>query len=273
MSYKQYVPDTSEDWDTYWSQRSIDEELQIVKTDGLHPIFSKYVDKSGINIEAGCGLGKWVINLNNSGYCIFGLDTYHKGLKKLKTYNQELNLQTGDVNHLPLKTNSIDSYISLGVIEHFEQGPRQALKEAFRVVKPGAVAIIEVPFDSPLRIISRYLFRLKVLIKSPARLIFETLRLKKPRTKTTMKFYEYRYTKSELSKFITDTGFQLIEILPKDDLDPQRSIMLWSDFLGLRHKNGKLFQLNWLGQFTKLLLNTISPFTYSALIVAICRKP
>lgn len=273
MSYKQHVPETSEDWDTYWQQTSIDKELSIVKTDGLQPIFEKYLDKNGIHIEAGCGLGKWVIDLHNKGYQIVGIDTYVKGLYQLKKFDQNLSLAASDVAKLGLKSDSIDSYISLGVVEHFEEGPRQPIAEAFRVVKPEGIALIEVPYDSPLRQLSRILFQLKVLLKLPVKLLVEGLKIRPKRPKIEMKFYEYRYTRSELEQFVKQAGFELVETLPKDDLDKNRSIMLWSDYTWLRHQDGKLFHLNRLGTVIKSILNLITPFTYSALIVCIARKP
>lgn len=273
MSYKQYVPDTSEDWDTYWSQRSINEELKVVKTDGLNPIFNKYLRKDWLCVEAGCGLGKWVISLHRQGYRIIGLDNYVKGLEALKSYDSKLSLMGGDVAALGLRSNSIDAYISLGVVEHFEAGPQIPLKEAFRTVKPGKLAFIEVPFDSPLRQLSRLLFKLKVTLKSPLRILVETLGLRPPRPQIKTIFYEYRYTREELIGFIKSAGFDLIELLPKDDLKPNRSIALWSDYPFLRHQNGTLFELNSWGRGVKQVLDLITPFTYSALIIAICRKP
>lgn len=272
MSFKQYVPDTSEDWDTYWSQTSIQKELDLIKSDGLGPIFKKYLKKNGINIEAGCGLGKWVIGLQQKGYNIIGLDTYVKGLQTLKKHDKKLLLQAADVAKLSLKDNSIDAYISLGVVEHFEQGPQKALSEAYRVTKKGGVALIEVPYDSPLRQITRTLYQLKVLIKSPLRILVETFGLRKPRPKIKKKFYEYRYTKAELESFVKKAGFKLIETLPKDDNNQNRSIMLWSDYTWMRHPDGTLFKLNPTGSTIKKILNTISPFTYSGLIVAVCKK-
>lgn len=272
MSYKQYVPDTSESWDTYWSQTSIVQELEIVKTDGLQPIFKKYLKKNGLNVEAGCGLGKWVLALRSKGYRIIGIDTYVKGLKLLKSHQADLELAGSDVAALGFKDNSIDAYISLGVVEHFEEGPQQPLAEAYRATKVGGVALIEVPYDSPMRQLDRLLFQLKVWLKAPARLLVEGLGLRPKRPEIKKRFYEYRYTVAELKSFVTEAGFELIEMLPKDDLDKQRSIMLWSDFPRLRHSDGTLFKLNRMGVRVKQFLDIISPYTYCALIVAVCRK-
>lgn len=273
VSFKQYVPDTSEDWDTYWSQRSIAAELEVVKTDGLNPIFARYLHRDWLCVEAGCGLGKWVVSLKNSGYQIIGLDNYVKGLEALKKHDPQLLLMAGDVAKLGMADNSIDAYISLGVVEHFEAGPKRPLAEAFRVVKPGQLAFIEVPFDSPVRQLTRFFYQLKVILKSPLRLFVEGVGLRPKRIPPKMIFYEYRYTGAELKNFVRSAGFQIIDFLPKDDLSVHRSIALWSDFPRLRHKNGVLFELNQTGIWVKKLLHLITPFSYPALIVAVCRKP
>ena len=273
MSYKQYVPSTSQDWDTYWTQTSIQAEYQKAQTDGLKPIFKKYLKKTAINLEAGCGLGKWLTYLGRQRYSIIGLDTYVKGLVQLHRHNPDFQLMAGDVNHLGILSGSIDTYISLGVVEHFESGPQPALQEAFRVTKKGGLAIIEVPFDSPLRRLDRFLYRLKVLFKLPVKLLVETLGLRQPRPQTSYVFYEYRYTQKELIGFIQAAGFELIELLPKDDLDPQRSISLWSDYPRFRRSQTEVFNLNSSGRLAKRLLHSLSPFSYPALIVAICTKP
>ena len=41
-----------------------------------------------------------------------------------------------------MNNNSISYYISLGVIEHFAEGPKDALDEAYRVLKPGGRLMI-----------------------------------------------------------------------------------------------------------------------------------
>lgn len=273
MSYKHFVLDTSEDWDTYWTQTTIQEEIAKTNTDGLLPIFKKYLSKDHLNLEAGCGLGKWVIILKRLGYQIIGLDNYTKGLQILKKHDPKLILHSSDVQHLALQNNSIDAYISLGVVEHFEVGPQQALREAFRVTKPGGLALIEVPFDSPLRQLVRRVHQLRVILKTPFRILLETFQLREPRKPLHLIFYEYRYTREELHDFCRQAGFTVDAMLPKDDLARERSIMLWSDFVSLRHPDNQLFHLNYLGQIVKSVLSIISPFSFPALIVAICHKP
>lgn len=272
MSYKYYIPEIKNEWDAYWKSTSIEKELKLTQTDGLRLIFNKYLPKNGKIIEAGCGMGKWIIYLSKKGYDILGIDNNRYALTKLRKTQPQVKTRLADITNLPYKDESFDAYLSLGVIEHFEEGPQKALQEANRILKTGGLAIIEVPYDSPLRKLKRKAEIFIMTIKSPLRIIFEILGLKKPHKAYKKIFYEYRYEKKELLKFINQAGFKHIKVLPKDDLAHDRSIALWLDFPVFQNKNGQLFKLNSLGVITKKVLEAISPFTYRALIVAVARK-
>ncbi len=200
-------------------------------------------------VEAGCGLGKWVIFLSNRGYDISGIDSYPKAVTLLKKYDLKLKVKVDDVANSLLKNSSVDAYLSFGVIEHFEEGPNRPLLEAFRVLKSGGVAIIETPFDNWLR----------------------RLRRTWPRNRSKGFFYEYRYTGEELKKFVSEAGFKVLAVYPKDDLSPERSIGLWLDFPFLRDKNRPNFYLNFLGKGIKKIFSHY-PWSYSACVVVAAKK-
>jgi ubiquinone/menaquinone biosynthesis C-methylase UbiE len=272
MSFKQYIPELEEEWDEYWQKKSISEELELVKTDGLHPIFKQYLPKEGKILEAGCGLGKWIITLSNEGYQIEGVDSNQYALDKLKRKFHGAQVRLGDVKRLDSEDEAYKAYLSLGVVEHFEEGPDQALAEAHRVLKKDGIAIIEVPFDSPLRKLTRCWTGVMILLKTPVRLFLEIIGKRRPREKKKMRFYEYRYTIQELRSFVKKAGFSLIRMYPKDDLAKDRSISLWLDYPRLQSHSGRLFELNAWGRRIKNLLEAISPLTYCALIVAVAIK-
>lgn len=273
MSYKQYIPDIDEEWDDYWKKTSFKKELELVETDGLLPLFKKYLSKKDRTLEAGCGLGKWVIYLSQKGYNITGVDNNKYALKKLNTEYPQVKTKLANVTKLPYKNNYFDAYLSLGVVEHFEEGPQIALKEAYRVLKKSGLAIVEVPFDSPLRQVNRMLTRVIIFIKTPIRILLESVGVRKKRSPINLKFYEYRYTKTELYEFMKKAGFSEIKILPKDDLSGKRSISLWLDFPSLQKTKGKIFELNNKGIIIKKMLALLSPFTFPALVVVLAKKP
>jgi len=67
---------------------------------------------------------------------------HYQILDKVHDYNPDI---IGDIHHLPLADNSIDAIICIAVLEHVEE-PHQAVREMYRVLKPGGMAYIYVPF-------------------------------------------------------------------------------------------------------------------------------
>lgn len=55
----------------------------------------------------------------------------------------------GDAHCLPLSSNSVDCVLCCEVLEHIKD-PRQCCNEIWRVLKPGGVAFISVPFLFPI---------------------------------------------------------------------------------------------------------------------------
>ncbi|OGD63412.1 hypothetical protein A2160_02990 [Candidatus Beckwithbacteria bacterium RBG_13_42_9] len=276
MVEKIYIPQKRADqWNEYWQKSNFLRELSLCQTDGLLPIFKKYLSPKQKTLEAGCGLGKWVIYFTKNGYQIEGLDNNRFAVKKAQEYFPKVRIKFGDVCQLPYAENTLDVYLSFGVIEHFEEGPQKALEEAFRVLKPGGTAIIETPYDNPQRIILRYLNWVKKSLKYPLKILVENLGLRKKRELPKMEFYEYHYTKKELEAFIKKAGFIILEWFPKDDLDKHKSLGLWLDFPKLRRQlNLADFNLTKRGQKLKQFYNLLGlSWIYSACHGFVVQKP
>lgn len=249
-------------WDRYWSYRSIERELDFCRTDGLLPVFKRFLPKNGLILEAGCGIGRWVIYFKKRGYNIIGLDNNPTCLSKIKAYDKKIKTIQGRVELLPIEDNILSAYISLGVIEHFEQGPHDALKEAYRVLKKGGLAIVEVPYLNILR---------KIIL--PFKRLFRIIRRKLNREPQNYYFAEFRYTVTELKKFLGMAGFEIIFVAPKDDTSPNRNIGLWLDFSFLRNKTKDDCEhaMNFFGSLLSQLFNFISPWISCACVVCVGR--
>jgi len=50
----------------------------------------------------------------------------------------------GDVRAIPMRSGAVDAVYSMGTIEHFEEYA-QAVREMFRILRPGGIAIVGVP--------------------------------------------------------------------------------------------------------------------------------
>lgn len=66
----------------------------------------------------------------------------YKIMDKVADYNPDV---VGDIHELPYADNSLDAVICMAVLEHVEE-PQKAVREMYRVLKPGGYCFIYVPF-------------------------------------------------------------------------------------------------------------------------------
>ena len=95
---------------------------------------------------------------------------------------------------LDLASGSVGTYMSVGVIEHFENGPEETLKEARRVLHPDGVALISVPYLN--------LARQSLLSRAPTR----------PPDGTT--FHQFYFSVEEMRSLLHTAGLELVEVFP-----------------------------------------------------------
>lgn len=130
-------------WDKMWTSRTIEQELKACDIETPpRELFLEYLSKQDKIVDAGCGFAKWVIYLHRLGFDILGIDNDEFAISKLKKFDASLQVETGDILNIKYPDNYFDAYISMGVVEHFEEGPHAALKEAYRLLKPGGLNIV-----------------------------------------------------------------------------------------------------------------------------------
>lgn len=203
-------------WDKNWRDIDIKEAVRFCEIDPLCRIFDKYFLRRGKILEAGCGLGRYVIYYRKKGYGIEGVDTSRETIEKILRYDKTLPVQVADVTELPYPDNYFKTYYSGGVVEHFEEGPDKALKEAHRVLMPDGILIITVPYFNPFR---RFNSFWTLPFKNNIQIDADGKRVKYIFTKETEKkdspfpgytFHEYYYRQDEFASFLQKNGFRII---------------------------------------------------------------
>jgi len=184
-------------WDEHWKSYLSPEFYQAAENGSLAPyteVFTRYLPKSGKIIEAGCGLGQYVLALQKRGYDVEGVDFSPETVAAVRAIRPDLPINVGDVCNLDVPDNTYAGYISLGVMEHRQAGPEPFLQEAYRVLQPKGVAFINVPHLHLLRKIKARLGLYRGNVDGLA-------------------FYQYAYDDNVFEKILNEHGFKLIDTL------------------------------------------------------------
>ncbi len=189
-------------WTEEWRNISPETEIRMWDYYGGRQYITKYVPRFGKVLEAGCGVGRYVFYLSKLGIDIEGLDFAKETIDYLKEWQNKYGFNqkfiVGDVTNLPYEDNSVRGYISLGVVEHFIEGPQLPIKEALRVLEPGGIAIITTPSVSWNVFKNRTKKEIKTIIK-------KIIRYKKKDEV----FFQYEYKPEKLKKFIEECGLNV----------------------------------------------------------------
>lgn len=191
--YKQYTlnkASNSDFWSDHWSKQDINQQMLSAKKSELIPLFKKYLPINGKILEAGCGQGIHVNALKELGYEMEGIDFDDKTIEQINKDFPNLNIKIDDVFNLKYPNNYFEGYISLGVIEHYENGWEKPIEEAKRVVNKNGIIFLSVPhFNYSRRIIN---FFHDIFYKPQGQ------------------FYQYLFKPNEIRRAIESKGFKYI---------------------------------------------------------------
>jgi len=116
-------------------------EQLIVHVKGTSPVI----------LDVGCSSG-FMLHLIRSSLphvSVIGSDVVRGPLEQLAAKMPDIPLLQFDLVHCPLPDNSIDAVVLLNVLEHI-QDDAAAARQVHRILKPGGIAVIEVPLGPHL---------------------------------------------------------------------------------------------------------------------------
>jgi SAM-dependent methyltransferase len=220
MSFKQYLiaevaaglDETYkvEDWaEAHPGKAYFDLHLSTIeKHERAAPTFRRYIGDGGRKIlESGCGTGRWMAYFEKLGNRSFGVDDSWGPLSTARAHDPEMNLARADALLTPYKNDVFDAAFSSYVAEHFEQGPEPLFREIHRVLKPGGLFFVVVPFNNTFR---RY-------VVNPILMLFWKIWKWRGRG---LAFTEFRFTRNEVQGFLQRTDFEVLEVCADDFFPP-----------------------------------------------------
>lgn len=209
-------------WHKWWENKTPESEIQIWDFyAGRHWVL-KYVPRNGVVLELGCGFGRYNFIFDKMGITTEGIDFDEELIKYLEAWKLKHNLtptfRAGNVLDLPYENDSVSGCVSLGVVEHFIEGPQKAIAEIYRILKPGGIAIISTPSIT----FHNFYFHIKKFVRNLLRKYLHFKLIDSP-------FFQYWYRPNKLVGYIKNSGLKVTQY---------RGVDLLSSFFMLGKETG-----------------------------------
>ncbi len=101
-------------------------------------------------LDVGCNWGRWTLAAARRGYSAVGLDPQLHAVRAARRVARQLGLPAryvvGDARYLPFADGTFDAVFSYSVLQHLPKADvATAIADFRRVLKPGGVALIQMP--------------------------------------------------------------------------------------------------------------------------------
>jgi SAM-dependent methyltransferase len=250
---------------SYWEESDFGEHLNLISFQTTYKYLLQNYPPPFKILEAGCGIGRWLIPLAEQGYDVTGIEIDDRAVNIVKKNYSAPNMTVlqGDIFNMDFLDKTFDMVLSLGVLEHFEYQDiqRSGILEHIRVLKDDGVLLITVPHFSILRMVSHF----------PYLLVMKVVRRLK---KKEYFFAEYRYTQGEFKRILAACNLK-VESVVYDELSEPYSFGLTIDFPVnrlFRTSDGTEYKLNWFGKLIYKITWKIHPGLVSGCIGFVCKK-
>ena len=210
--------------------QSLERQIDACDHYELAPLLRRCFRERQPVLEAGCGSGRWCGWLVRQGIPCDGIEWSQALCDRAAASLPACRFIACDMRHVPLPDASYGGLMALGSVEHSPEGPLDALREFHRLLKPGGVAVITVPYGGRLRLAVQRLASPLLHLKACPRL---RRWLGKPVGGTTLAqaraaarpdwhplfahgadgwfFFEYQFNRDQMRQFLAAAGFEVRE--------------------------------------------------------------
>jgi SAM-dependent methyltransferase len=153
--YLFYVDFTGDSWsddlEEIHEESSRDHFMDVLTRDSLMAAVAKSVPDTGVVADLGCSTGYLLEDLARAHprAQLVGVDVVAAGLRKAHLETPQAALLLADVCDLPIGDESVNAVVSANMLEHVAED-QQALAEIRRILVPGGLAALVVPFGHNL---------------------------------------------------------------------------------------------------------------------------
>jgi SAM-dependent methyltransferase len=198
---------TAEFWREHWGGHALDALLAEARRSPLTALLLRHLPPEGAVLEAGCGPGQYVLLLRERGRRAVGADWSFEALRAAAARGAPLAAM--DLRRLAARDGAFAAYVSLGVVEHDPAGPAAILAEAARVLAPGGVLLLSVPYWNGAR------WLLGPWVRRRQRRLREA----------GAEFYQFAFTRAELRAVLVAAGFAPRAFRPYDPARMPRALL------------------------------------------------
>lgn len=228
-------------WDHAWTEVDLDYELARFR-EGRDPIgreIARWTWEGDRVLEAGCGSGRVLDMLLDAGRFSVGIDFAAGALAQSKSRRPHLPMMAADVNKTPFGDGTFDVVTSLGLVEHFQDGPDSVLREHRRVLRRGGTLILTVPRISPLKTLldSRLVVEQTHYTSAMGRRIQRVHETEaKQEQAGSATFYQYEFRDPDLLAFVSAAGFTPFHVHPIGFAFGLQEVAVWNRVLRRAHE-------------------------------------
>lgn len=255
--YPPYV-DVQKFWEDRYARKPFAKHSSVeYQEQKFWPLLRRFLTHEGQYLDAGCGIGGWILFLRDEGFKVEGIEIATSAVRALTEYDPDIRVKIASITEIPYADNSFDGVLAIGTLEYVERDLAKALTEVHRVLKKDGIFFIEVPLLNTLRTwvyvpLKRVEFWLKTWWGQKSYFAF------------------HLFTPDKTKKMLEQHGFMVEAIQPHELPGDDIHYGLWVDWPFLRSREA--YRLNVLGRMIKRICEAISPWFASTGMVIVARK-